>query len=129
MWGRVERGMKTYLLQNAMCVVVPSRGWEAFPLVVLEAYAAGRPVIGSRIPGLQDVIIPEETGLLFEAESVDDLARVLRRVTDDPQWVDRAGAAAKKRATDYSWDRIARLHIELYQSLRNASVSRRGSRL
>jgi len=127
--GRVSGEMKTYLLQNALAVVVPSRGWEAFPLVVLEAYAAGRPVIGSRIPGLQDVIIPEETGLLFEAESVDDLARVLRRVTEDPQWAERAGAAAKKRATDYNWDRIARLHIELYQSLRNANVSRRGSRL
>ena len=44
--GRVSGDQKIYLLQNALAVVMPSRGWEAFPLVVLEAYAAGRPVVG-----------------------------------------------------------------------------------
>jgi glycosyltransferase involved in cell wall biosynthesis len=117
MVGRVSGDMKTYLLQNAMCVVMPSRGWEAFPLVVLEAYAAGRPVIGSKIAGLEDVIVPEETGLLFEPESDKDLSYVLRRVRDDPQWVQRAGQAARRRAADYGWDEIARRHIKLYQSL------------
>jgi glycosyltransferase involved in cell wall biosynthesis len=117
MVGRVEGAEKIYLLQNAMCVVVPSRGWEAFPLVVLEAYAAGRPVVGSRIAGLEDVIIENKTGLLFEPESETDLAEKLRRVRENPDWTNSAGMAARDRAADYGWDRIAGEHIRLYQSL------------
>ncbi|HSV14689.1 MAG TPA: glycosyltransferase family 4 protein, partial [Tepidisphaeraceae bacterium] len=75
--GRVVGDLKTYLLQNALCTVMPSRGWEAFPLVVLESFAAGRPVIGSRIPGLEDLIAPDVTGLLFTDESAADLAGAL----------------------------------------------------
>jgi glycosyltransferase involved in cell wall biosynthesis len=116
--GRVDGSLKAYLLQNAMCVVVPSRGWEAFPLVVLEAYAAGRPVVGSRIAGLEDVIVEGETGLLATAESVPDWAAVLQKVRDDPKWVEQAGGNARKRAADYGWDEIARRHIRLYQSLK-----------
>ncbi len=118
--GRVEGAKKTWLLQNAQAVVMPSRGWEAFPLVVLEAYAAGRLVIGSRIAGLEDVIIPEKTGLLFESESDIELAAALRRVRDDVNWADQAGTQARARAEEYSWDEIARRHVALYASLRTA---------
>ena len=119
MVGRVSGNLKTYLLQNALAVVVPSRGWEAFPLVVLEAYAAGQPVIGSRIPGLEDVVEVEETGLLFDSESEQDLARVLRRVREDSQWVQRAGANARLRAAAFGWDRIAGQHLDLYRQVRS----------
>jgi glycogen(starch) synthase len=117
MVGRVEGAEKIYLLQNAMCLVVPSRGWEAFPLVVLEAYAAGRPVVGSRIAGLEDVIIDGETGLLFEPESQVDLSKAMQRVRADADWTDKAGEAARQRAADYGWDRIAREHVELYRAV------------
>jgi glycosyltransferase involved in cell wall biosynthesis len=123
--GRVSGDTKTWLLQNAMCQVVPSRGWEAFPLVVLEAYAAGRPVIGSRIPGLEDVIIPEKTGLLVEPESHDDLAAALLRLRDDPRWVAQAGENARAMAQDYGWDLIARRHIELYRGLLTSNADER----
>ncbi len=93
--GRVGGATKTWLLQNALCQVVPSRGWEAFPLVVLEAYAAGRPVIGSAIPGLEDVVIDRETGLLFQSESEAGLAAAMKQVRDDFDWTQKAGAAAR----------------------------------
>ncbi len=67
--GRVAGASKTWLLQNARSTIMPSRGWEAFPLVVLESYAAGTPVIGTRIAGLEDIIHHEQTGLLVPPES------------------------------------------------------------
>jgi len=115
--GRVSGDSKTYLLQNARALVLPSRDWEAFPLVVLESYAAGRPVLGSRIPGLGDVVIPEQTGLLITSESPDDWATALQRVRNDDVWLDRAGQAAQKYAAGFGWDRIASRHIELYSRL------------
>jgi glycosyltransferase involved in cell wall biosynthesis len=115
--GRVAGELKTFLLQNAMCIVVPSRGWEAFPLVVLEAYAAGRPVIGSRIAGLEDVVSDGITGRLVQAESVEDWVHVLQQVRSDPRWVGQAGQAARARVADYSWDEVARRHVQLYSGL------------
>src|SRR6185437_11475590 len=68
--GRVDGADKLYLLQNAIATVMPSRVWEAFPLVVLESFAAGRAVIGTRVPGIADLVENDKTGILFEDENV-----------------------------------------------------------
>jgi glycosyltransferase involved in cell wall biosynthesis len=53
------------LLRGARALVFPSECYEMFPLVVLEAYSSGLPVIGSRSGALQSIIRDGETGLLF----------------------------------------------------------------
>jgi glycosyltransferase involved in cell wall biosynthesis len=115
--GRVEGAAKAYLLQNARCTVMPSRGWEAFPLVVLESYAAGRPVVGTAIAGLEDLIEHEHNGLLVKPDSPVDLAAALTRVLEDDAWLNRASAAARQSTEGYGWDSIARRHVELYARL------------
>ncbi len=115
--GRVAGDAKAYLLQKAAAVVMPSRGWEAFPLVVLEAFAAGRPVVASAVPGLVDLVTPE-TGLLVPPEAVAEWAAALRRVREDQVWLDGVGRAARGVAADYDWDAIARRHVDLYTRLR-----------
>jgi glycosyltransferase involved in cell wall biosynthesis len=96
---------------------MPSRGWEAFPLVVLESFAAGRPVIASRIAGLEDLIEPERTGLLVREESVEELAVALRRVLEQPELAAQAGVNARAAAGGYDWSHVAQSHIDLYQRL------------
>ena len=81
--GRVTGVTKTWLLQNARCGCMPSRNWEAFPLVVMEAFAAGKPMIGTRILGLKDLITHGETGWLVASESPAELAAALHEM-----WVD-----------------------------------------
>ncbi len=76
--GAVAGEAKVWLLQNARFTVIPSRTWEAFPLVVLESFAAGKPVIGTMIPGLADLVEPERTGLLVPPESPQALSAALR---------------------------------------------------
>jgi glycosyltransferase involved in cell wall biosynthesis len=115
--GRVEGDLKIYLLQNAIATVMPSRVWEAFPLVVLEAFAAGRPVIGTRVPGIADLVEQDVTGLLFEDESVDELTRILRRVFAQPEAISKMGAAAGKVAQRYAWESVAQMYIDLYRGL------------
>lgn len=121
--GRVEGQAKTYLLQNALAVVMPSRGWEAFPLVVLESYAAGRPVIGTNIPGLADVVQHQQTGLLVPAESPSALAAAMRELVDDPPHADRMGHAARAIAQQHDWRHIAHRHLSLYQRLIDAAAT------
>jgi glycosyltransferase involved in cell wall biosynthesis len=119
--GAVAGGAKTYLLQNALATVMPSRQWEAFPLVVLESYAAGRPVIGTDIPGLADVIQHDGTGLLVPPEDPAGLAAAITRLMQNPALADSQGRSAAAFATDYDWRRITQRHIELYQRLLQAS--------
>ncbi|MFO8155035.1 MAG: glycosyltransferase, partial [Thiohalospira sp.] len=69
-------------------LVVPSTWRENNPRVVQEAFAAGVPVIGSDVPGIAEFVEHEANGLLFERANVDDLARQLRRVMDEPRLLD-----------------------------------------
>jgi teichuronic acid biosynthesis glycosyltransferase TuaC len=115
--GRVTGDTKIWLLQNAIATAMPSRGWEAFPLTVLESYAAGRPVLASNIPGLADVVRPEATGLLVESESPAAWSAAINRAVNDRAWVARAGAAARAIAADFSWAAIAARHVELYRAV------------
>ncbi len=115
--GRSVGAEKYWLLQNALAVVMPSRMWEAFPLVVLESYAAGKPVVGSDIPGLRDLIKPDTTGLLFAEGSAEALAAAMKRVIEDSALRQAMGRNAQQLAQSYAWPEIARRHLELYTSL------------
>jgi glycosyltransferase involved in cell wall biosynthesis len=108
---------KVYLLQNALATVVPSRVWEAFPLVVLESYAAGTPVLGTRVPGLEDLIQEGKTGWLVPPESPGELAQALARLTNQPELARSLGENVRKFAQDFSWSAIARRHLHLYGTL------------
>jgi hypothetical protein len=68
---------------------VPSIWEENSPLVIREAFAAGVPVVASRIGGIPELIADEVNGLLFEPGNVDDLTRQLRRLTEEPDLIDR----------------------------------------
>lgn len=120
--GRVEGDDKLWLLQNAMCVTMPSRDWEAFPLVLLEAGAAGKPVIGSRIPGIADLVKEGETGLLVPEASADALADAFATAFAAPEKLKAMGQNAWKAAQGYAWEAVARRHLELYEKLMAANA-------
>jgi glycosyltransferase involved in cell wall biosynthesis len=65
-------------------LAVPSQSFETGPLVVLEAFAAGIPVIGSGLGGIQELVRHETDGLLVEPASIPDWTAALRRLTREP---------------------------------------------
>lgn len=115
--GQVEGETKTYLLQNALAAVMPSRSTEGFPLTVLESYACGVPVIGSRVPGLEDVVWPGRTGTLVSSESSGEIAQALAALIAEPSLARRWGDEARRVAQDYDWSRVAARHIALFEDL------------
>jgi glycosyltransferase involved in cell wall biosynthesis len=123
--GKQVSASKIYLLQNALCGVVPSRIWEAFGLVVLEDYAAGIPVIASATPGLADLIQPGETGFTVPPESPQALADALRTLFNDKAAAPRMGDNARPLVLQYSWRTIAQRHLELYRELCESRSCRR----
>jgi glycosyltransferase involved in cell wall biosynthesis len=92
--GRVPR-VEPYLARAAV-VWVPSRT-PGGVCVALEAMAAGRPVVATRLPELEEIIRDGESGYLVPPGDKASLARQTRFLLDDPESGRRLGAAAKKR--------------------------------
>jgi glycosyltransferase involved in cell wall biosynthesis len=61
------------IIRNASFIVIPSEWYENNPMSLIEAYAFGKPVIGADIGGIPEIIIPNETGFLFESKNINDL--------------------------------------------------------
>lgn len=106
--------------QAADAFVFPSvkEGWG---LAVLEALAAGLPVITSDIPVFREYLTEDE-GVLVEAGNVDALAEAMGRVARDHRFRASLAAAGPGVASRYTWEASARAHAELYREL--ASVGR-----
>lgn len=102
------------LLSNASLLVVPSVWCENNPTVVLEAYAAGKPVIASNIGTLPETVEHEETGLLFEPGNSVDLASKIEMLYKNPELVKRMGKKGRHMVeNEYSLE----VHYEKLSSL------------
>jgi glycosyltransferase involved in cell wall biosynthesis len=120
--GHVAGNVKQYYLENSLAGVVPSRDWEAFGLVVLENYAAGRPVIASALAGLDDLVEHGRTGLLVAPGDAYALAAAMRGAFQAPTLCHMMGQLASHKARSFTWARVAKMHVELYRELlRNSS--------
>ncbi len=71
------------IIKDATVLVLPSEWYEGFPMVILEAFACGTPVVASRIGGLPAIVREGYNGANFEPCDPNDLARTLRRVLQD----------------------------------------------
>jgi glycosyltransferase involved in cell wall biosynthesis len=98
----------TELYANAAALVHASRD-EGFGLTVLEAMAAGTPVIAVR-----NAAIEELAGAAALVVDEVDLGDAMRRVSGDPHLREALSAAGRERAAAFSWKRSATAHIEAY---------------
>jgi rhamnosyl/mannosyltransferase len=93
---------------------------EMFGLVVLEAMAAGRPVITTAVPSaVREVNVPGVTGLEVPLRDVPALARALETLSRDSQRRRAMGEAGRKRVAErFTQQAMAERHIELYERIR-----------
>ena len=95
--------------------VLPSICQEAFGLVILEAFAAGIPVIGARSGGVPELVEDGRTGLLVDQGDVDGLHRAMRRLLIDHELRGRLGTAARQTALNMSWENTVDRLEQIYQ--------------
>lgn len=95
-------------------VAVPSRWLETGPLVVLEAFAAGTPVLGSRLGGIAELVTDGVDGLLLPVDDIRAWATVMAGLAADPAWMRslRAGVRPPRTMAD-----VAREMAVLYRGL------------
>lgn len=104
------------LLAAADLFVQPSRS-EGLPLAVLEAMAAGLPVVATRVGGMGEAVADGETGILVEPGRPEALAAALRRLLGDDVLRERMGRAARTRAqAEFSVETMARRYVALYRA-------------
>jgi glycosyltransferase involved in cell wall biosynthesis len=82
---------KLEYLRNSMFTIVATHCYETFGLVVLEAFASGKPVVASAMGALPYIVQPQETGLLFKSQDSDELAEKVRWLYERPEEVERMG--------------------------------------
>jgi len=101
--------------RRSSIALAPSAWPEPFGLVVIEAMAAGRPVIASRTGGLPDIVVDGETGLLVPPGDPDALRQALERLLADRELRERMGQAGRRRVTEFRARTIVPLVEQIYQ--------------
>src|SRR3954471_5045844 len=106
-------------------LVLPSSN-EGTPVSAIEALAAGRPVVATRVGGVPDVVQEGEDGFLVEPGAIGDLADRLAQLARDPQLRERMGRAGRDRVMSrYAVERLVEDVDRLYRSLLSAGAARR----
>jgi glycogen(starch) synthase len=90
------------LFRSARAVIIPSLWADPCPTVVLEAMAAGRPVVASASGGILDMVVDGVTGRLVEPGDASALAKAITSVLSDPQQAQAFGAAGRDRARQFT---------------------------
>lgn len=113
--GIVPETHKHALLHASRLLVLPSRT-DSFGIVILEAWAHSKPVIGARAGGIPDVIDDERTGLLVNYGDVTGLAHAIERLIHDDALCRELGQQGQaKLAAEYTWERVADKVLTIYQ--------------
>jgi glycosyltransferase involved in cell wall biosynthesis len=105
-----------YFMERADLFLLPSRS-EPFGIVLLEAGAAGLPVVASRVGGIPELIEDGRTGLLLPPDDAVALEHAMRRVLTEPEMADRLALAWHDRVVSgWSWDRTCTLYLDAIAS-------------
>lgn len=109
--GQLRREELDAQLRRASVAVFPSRraasgDQDGLPVAMLEAMGSGLPVVASDLPGLNEAVTHEVTGLLVAPDDPAALASALAQLAGDPSLRARLGAAARERAAAYSVESV-----------------------
>ena len=112
--GRISDAEKASRMRAASVYCAPSLRGESFGVVLLEAMAAGTPIVASDLPGYRRVARPGTDALLTPPGDADALGRALASVLLDPDRGRMLVASGRERAEEFSMDRLAQRYLELY---------------
>lgn len=115
--GRVADEEIPRYYASAELFVLPSV-WEGHPLTLLEAWAAGSPVIATDVEGIAEFVDHGENGYLVEARNPEAIADAVRYAFDNPEVVSSWGTAARETArTEFSWETAAERTRKIYDHI------------
>lgn len=111
--GVVDDETKAKVLGDVAVYVAPNTGGESFGVTLVEAMAAGAVVVASDLAAFKDV--GGEAGVYFETGNAASLAAAVIGVLGDEDKRAALSEAGSNRASDFDWDRVARLYRDVYE--------------
>jgi glycosyltransferase involved in cell wall biosynthesis len=116
--GFMERSQLNELIRACRFVVLPSEWYENSPSALYESFALGKPVIGSRIGGIPELIQDGVNGLLFEPKNTEELKEKITYLYHRPLLAQKMGMAARKFVEEkYSAEEYYNKLLSVYQNL------------
>lgn len=115
--GLVSEADKSRMLASLDVYVAPNTGGESFGIVLLEAMAAGAPVVASDLDAFRRVLADGTAGALFVNEDAQSLAKVVGQVLSDPATSHRLKAAGTARVAIFDWERVAQEIVTVYETV------------
>ena len=100
----------------------PATGRESFGIVLLEAMAAGKPIVASKIEGYSSVMSDGIEGLFAPPKDEDALIEALGRLLNDSVLRKTLGSNGQKKARGYSWVNVSREILDYYEELASGNV-------
>jgi phosphatidylinositol alpha-mannosyltransferase len=122
--GRLSDDAKARFFASADIFCSPATGQESFGVVLLEAMAAGVPIVASDIHGYKNVVQRDVQGILVEPRNHRALAAALYKLANDEELRHRMGEAGRTTAPDYSWDRVTERIVDFYHQVREGAAAR-----
>lgn len=115
--GWIDDEEKDKLISEVSICVMPSE-LEYFPYAILEPIAGGVPVISSRIPSVQDMVVEDKDCLMFEKSNSAELAEKIITLLQNP---DSAISIAKNAhetiSKKYTWERVSNEYVGMYKKI------------
>jgi phosphatidylinositol alpha-mannosyltransferase len=118
--GYVPEEDKPRYYRTADVFCAPNTGNESFGLILLEAMAAGTPVVASNIEGFSYVVAHEQEGLLVPPRNATALADALVQLLGDADRRREMGRRGQEKASNFSWDRVSRQVLDFYRRVAGA---------
>ncbi|MCS6801234.1 MAG: glycosyltransferase family 4 protein [Chloroflexota bacterium] len=126
--GALSEEEKVRYFQSVTLFVAPNTGDESFGIVLLEAMAAGRPIVASNIRGFACVLTHGVEGLLVPPKNEVALAAAISQLLGDPARREEFAQNGRVKARDYNWDRVAERILAYYERILLAKEAARESR-
>jgi phosphatidylinositol alpha-mannosyltransferase len=117
MLGLVDEEAKASLLRSADAYVAPNTGGESFGIVLLEAMAAGSPVIASDLDAFSRVLGGGRCGALFPTGDHAALAATITQVLAEPGWRADLATRGSAEVQQYDWPIVARQVLDVYEAV------------
>lgn len=112
--GVVRGPEKAQLLAGALFLVLPSQR-EGLPVVVLEAFASGIPVVASSVGGTSDIIKDDENGFLVPYGDIEGFANKILLLLENDLLRGKLAVNASAAASSYDWSKIAKQYADVYR--------------
>jgi glycosyltransferase involved in cell wall biosynthesis len=121
--GRLSRNETIATVKGARFQITPSLWYEGFPMVIVEAFACGVPVLGSRLGSIQEIVADGRTGLHFAAGDSSDLAEKVQWAWSQPSELAAMGKEARREyETCYTSERNYAMLMDVYEQVLSQST-------